>query len=424
MMKKISLIAASLCVAASSFGQKQNIQSANNMLREKDYTKALEYINLAANDPSTKDDPKTYFVKGNIYMNMQSDANMKASNPYREAAKAYLTAAKLKPGYEKETIDQALINNAFSFYNDGINAFNEKRYDEALEYMKTAVEIHDMEGGKRFSNKTFDTVAGQSRMILAYSAVNGNKGDDVALPLLIAAKSDPIAANPNVYVMLSEVYRKQNKDAEFMATLDEAAAKYPDNENIKVQQLNYYIKAGKQDVIISKLEEAIAKNPNNASFQMQLANTYNTMANPKDAQGNDLSKPANSGELMDKAEGYYLKAIALDGANVGYNYNTGALYFNKATDLNNQMNKVTGNTAAEQKQYDELKVKRDALFAKAIPFFEKAYTTLDPKVATMNDDDRFYYQSSLVALREIYARQDKLDKASELKAKLDASRKK
>ena len=82
-MKKITLIAAGIGITFSSFGQKQNIQSANNMLKEKDYDRALEYINLAANDPSTKDDPKTYFVKGNIYMNMQSEPKYKDSYPYR-----------------------------------------------------------------------------------------------------------------------------------------------------------------------------------------------------------------------------------------------------------------------------------------------------------------------------------------------------
>lgn len=421
-MKKISLIAASISIAFSSFGQKQNIQSANNMLKDKDYDKAIEYINLAANDPSTKDDPKTYFVKGNIYMNMQSDEKYKSTNPYREAGKAYLNAVKLKPSYEKETMDPALLNVAFSYYNDGINAFNAKSYDDAMNFMKTTIEIHDLEGGKRFANKSFDTVAAQGKMIAAYSAVYADKTEE-ALPLLLAAKNDPIAVNANIYVMLSEIYRKQNKDAEFMATLDEGAMKYPENDNIRVAQLNYYLKSGKQDVIIAKLEEAIAKNPSNASYQMQLANTYNTMANPKDASGNDMAKPANSAELMDKAEGYYQAAIKIDPNNVGYSYNTGALYFNKATEINNQMNKVTGTSAAETKKYDELKVKRDGYFEQAIPFLEKTHTSLEGTRSSWTDDDRFYYQSSLVALREIYARQNKLDKAKELKDKLDASRK-
>jgi hypothetical protein len=422
MMKKITLIAAGISIAFSSFGQKQNIQSANNMLRDKDFDKALEYINLAANDASTKDDPKTYFVKGNIYMAMQTEPKYKDTNPYREATKAYLAAVKLKANYEKETIDQALLNGAFNYYNDGIVAFNNKKYDDAMEFMKNTVDVHDLEGGKRYANKSFDTVAAQSKMIAAYSAVYANKTDQ-ALPLLLAAKNDPLAVNANIYVMLSELYRTQNKDAEFMATLDEGAMKYPDNDNIRVQQLNYYLKSGKQDVIIAKLEEAIAKNPANASYQMQLANTYNTMANPKDASGNDMAKPANSAELMDKAEGYYLSAIKMEPNNVGYAYNTGALYFNKATEINNQMNKVTGTSAVEVKKYDELKVKRDAYFEQAIPYLDKTYTTLDPKSSSWTDDDRFYYQSSLVALREIYARQNKLDKAKELKEKLDASRK-
>jgi Tfp pilus assembly protein PilF len=166
--------------------------------------------------------------------------------------------------------------------------------------------------------------------------------------------------------------------------------------------------------LVKKLEEASAKDPNNADLHFNLATTYLSIANPKDGK-----KPANSAELYTKSEESFTRAIKASPDNSGFNYNFGALYFNQATDFNDQINAITGSSKADQDKYESLKAKRDGLFAKAAPYFEKSYSVLSPNDAKLQGEDLRTYKSTVIALNKIYILQGKTEKASEMKKILD-----
>lgn len=421
-MKKFLLLAILAAHGVNGWSQKQNITNAGISLRDKDYKQALKEINEAVSNPETKDEPKAWYVRGNVYMEMQNLEAFKAENPYRDAATSYMTAAKLKPGYEKENINRALIYAAQVYYNDAVGAYNNKSYDEAMALSKKVLEIKELEEGKRFSgNKGMDTMSARALTIAAYSAYYGNKYEE-AIPLLTKLKTNPIEKGPDSYMLLSDIYSKQNKTKEQLAIVEEGRKMYPENPNIRNEELNYYIKTGQTDVLMKKLEAAVAADPKNPVLLFNLANGYMNAAFPKDASGKELPKPANYSELIGKAETAYLSTISIDAKNAEYNYNTGVLYYNQATEYNKQMNDITGNTAEDNKKYDQLKKMRDDMFGRAIPYFDIVVNQLEPKVDDLSPDDRFTYQSALVALKEIYAKQDKLDKSAEMKRKLEATK--
>ena len=60
------------------------------------------------------------------------------------------------------------------------------------------------------------------------------------------------------------------------------------------------------------------------------------------------------------------------------------------------------------KKYNAIKAEMDGYFKEALPYFLKA-EELDPKD-----------QNTMIALKEIYAREGQLDKSAEYKAKLEA----
>jgi tetratricopeptide (TPR) repeat protein len=101
----------------------------------------------------------------------------------------------------------------------------------------------------------------------------------------------------------------------------------------------------------------------------------------------------------------YEQAITKDPANFDGYYRLGASYYNRAVDMNNQMNALDMNA---QKQYDLLKIQRDALFRKALPYLERAHE-IDSK-----DKD------TMIALKELYARLNMKDKSDQIKKELDA----
>ena len=89
-------------------------------------------------------------------------------------------------------------------------------------------------------------------------------------------------------------------------------------------------------------------------------------------------------------------------------YSVGALYYNRAALLTKQLNTLADDYSKEGlKKYEALKVKILAEFELALPHFQKA-ESIDA-----ND------VNTLIALKEIYARQNKLDISTEFKDRLE-----
>ena len=422
LMKKIVLIAAGLTLGFSGFAQKSKIQSAKNYLADKNFEKAKASIEEAVNDESTKDDPKAWYVRGVVYLAMQQQPAGEGKDLYNEAGKSLKKAVSLQSDYEKDDINNKLFAVVIYNFNDGINAYDKQNYEQAFKHFGEVVDIHGLGGGKRFTGKNwvkFDTVAHQAALYQGYSAYYGNKYDE-ARPLLQNAKSDPIIKAPNIYLMLADVYEAKKDEANLTAVLAEGRREFPKDKTLVNRELNYYIKANKSDELVKKLEDAIQLDPNNSELLFTLAIAYDNMANPKDKDNKDLPKPANYDELFSKAETAYKNALTAAPTKEDVNYNTGALYFNRAVMINEQMNAITGTSAPELKKYDALKAEREEWFNKALPFLDKTIDLYNPKAGSLAGEDRTTYMSALIAAKEIYAKQNKFDKAKELKSKLDA----
>jgi len=422
-MKKVLLVAAGLSLSFMGLAQKKNVTTAIQAMNNGDLEEAQKAIDAAVLDESTKNDEKAWFTRGDVYLKLMEAGKVPQDKAIQEAANSYMKVVQIKPDYKTDEMNVRLLNIASSYYNAGVTAYNNKQYTEAYKALETPVKIHDLEGGKRFAaNKSFDTVATEADRVRAYSAFYNNQYDEAAA-ILNKLKDNPIVAEANNYLMLAEIYSKQNNDAALLKAIEEGRKKYPADPNLRNQELNIYIKAGKTDELVKKFEDAIAAEKDDkvkAELYFNLGNTYNNMAFPKDAAGKDMAKPANYKDVVAKAESAYQNAIKLDPTKPEYQYNMGAVYFNQATEVNNKMNAITGNTAADNKKFDDLKKDRDAYFAKALPYLEQTYNILDPKSSNLNQDDKYTYQASMMALREIYSRLSQLDKAKAMKAKLDA----
>lgn len=419
-MKKFVLIAAGLCIGVAAIAQKSQIRTAKNYLGEKKFDKAKAAIEEAVANSDTKDDPYAWHVRGTIYLAMQQEPANADKELFNEAGKSFKKVVQLKSDYEKEDVNNKLFAITIYNYNAALGAFDKQNFDDAFRYFGEIGDIYALEGGKRFSkNKAMDTIAHQSALYQGYSAYYANKYDE-ALPFLLNAKTDPIVKAPNVYLMLADIYEAKNDQANLTATLDEARKEYPNDKTLVNRELNVFIKSGKSDLLVAKLEEAIKLDPTNAELLFTLGIAYDNMANPKDAKGADLPKPANYAEVFTKAEQAYLNTLKVSADKADFNYNLGALYFNRAVLVNEQMNAITGTSAAELKKYDGLKAERDDWFTKALPYLEKTVATLDPQATSLKGDDKNTYMGAIIAAKEIYAKQNKLEKATEFKKKLEA----
>ena len=91
-------------------------------------------------------------------------------------------------------------------------------------------------------------------------------------------------------------------------------------------------------------------------------------------------------------------AIELDPSSFGSNYNLGALFFNKAVELNN-----SANSTSDDKKYKSLKKQADNFFDKALPYLESAYT--------LNSKDK----NTLLSLKQLYYMKGDYKKSDEMK---------
>jgi tetratricopeptide (TPR) repeat protein len=189
-----------------------------------------------------------------------------------------------------------------------------------------------------------------------------------------------------LYASRGDLYVQKGDTAKAKEIIGEGVKKYPDDKVLMVQELNLYLFSGNPEEAIKKLDEAIAKDPGFTELYIQRGNLYDQIKDTANARKS------------------YEMAIAQDPNNFNAYYRLGASYYNRAVDLNNQMNKLDLN---QQKQYDLLKAQRDQLFKQSMPYLERAYE-LDPKDA-----------DTLGALKELYARLGQMDKSNQMKKELE-----
>lgn len=412
-------------MATASFAQKDKLNEAKKELNKatasaKDkpdeavaaYQKGKEAIDLAAQNPETKDKPETWITRAGIYIGMQDNDKLNADNPYREGIVSLKKAIELNKKAESEAdVVNMIANAAFFSYNDGINTYNQNKFDEAYALFRQSVDLLGPDKDKRFVlMPVIDTIRAQSQMFMGYTAFYGKRYDEAIAALSPLRTSPYLQKEANIYVILAQAYEQKQDKEQQLAVLKEGRQKFPDDKNLENLELNYFITSGKQDEMTSKLEESIAKNPTNPELQLNLGIVYANMAKP--ASGNP---PANAAEYLAKSEAAYKKAAELAADNPVYQYQLGAFYFNQAADLNTAMNNL-GTSKAEQARYNEMLKQRDAYFGKALPYLEKSKDIFKAKgPSKLKGEEAKFYHNSLTALKEIYNRTDQTDKLAEIK---------
>jgi tetratricopeptide (TPR) repeat protein len=427
-MKKILCLSLAMAAAGATFAQKPKIREAGNELEKANLAlnpagrneaiatealnKAKAAIDAAVLDESTKDNSKAWFTKAAVYITMMDIPSMAENAPYKEGVTALKKALELdKKIANEEQFPAVIVNGAYFYYNDGAYAMNASRNAEAHDNFKEAYNLLNFENGKLAKdNKQIDTLLSKSYLFQGYTAFYDNNLDE-AETILKKALNNPITAESDVYLVLSQIYGKQKKVDQQLAIINEGKKKFPGDKNISAAEINYYIENNMQDQMIAKLEEAVAADPTNATLLYNLGIVYKDMANNPsvaDAEG-----------YFAKAEKSFTKTLELAPDNGNYFYETGALYFNKAVTVNDAMNK-TGTSSAELKKYDNLKVQRDALFAKALPYLEQSVKKFEANKKKLSALEMGFFKQALDAMVRIYAIQDQIDKMNAAKAKLES----
>ena len=225
--------------------------------------------------------------------------------------------------------------------------------------------------------------------------------------------------NEEAKALLTELYEAESKEPGVYSTLytltinedEEKAMKVlakgkeidPGNTELLFAEINYYIKQQKFDVLEEKLKMAIEKDPENPSVYSALGNVYMNLSETAASEGDE----EKSAEYFESSLNYYNQTLELDPKSFDAQYSIGSLYFNKAAGVTKAMQDL-GLSKEDQMKYTELEKKTKELFTKALPYFVSA--------EKLNPSD----MNTLIALKEIFARQDDFEKSNEFKSRLES----
>jgi len=131
----------------------------------------------------------------------------------------------------------------------------------------------------------------------------------------------------------------------------------PDDVSLIMTEADLYLQAKDYTTYKNLVTEVLAKDPNNADLYYNLG---------------VISSQSTDKQTKIDAEGYYLKAIAINPQYKNAYMNLAVLKLDGETEIVESMNKL-GTSAADMKKYDALKLKRENMYKAAIPYLEKAY---------------------------------------------------
>ena len=388
-MKRL-LLTVALCVAASSasFAQKKAVKEAQGIAKgdKADFTEARALIKGALENPETKDDAQAWYVAGFIEDHQFSAERTKqilgqqpnepvmyealgAILPYFK--KAYELdqlpneKGKIKPKYSKD-IKSILGADHVYFFNGGAYYFDQKDYKKAYDFFNQYLEISElpMFEGTQTAEKdsTFMTVQ-------FYAAVAATQLQDspIAIKALERAKSSDFRLN-DVYQYLSYEYKQAGDSVNYVKTLEEGYAKFPNEEFFLMSLIDAYIQSSQNEKAISYLNTAIAQKPSDSQLYHALGIVYETGI--KDYA---------------KAEETFKKALEVNPESVESMSALGRIYYNQAVNKQGEANMINDS----KKYQEELTIAKD-LFKQALPYFQKAHE--------MKPSESEY----MVALRGIY----------------------
>lgn len=360
-MKKILLT--TVAAVGMHLAMAQNSEITSAILAQKNGTldKAKTSIDKAVAHEKTANNPKAWFYKGEVYAAFVDNPiyGKQVPNAVEEAYQAYDKAIALDKdgewGKQAAAKKDALYAGAF---NNAVNAYNDKRYDDALKAYTMAQNIRPQDT----TAYVYAAYAAEAKQDYATAKDNYKK-------LLAMNHKTPL-----VYSRLLYFAKDVDKnEAETLSLLEDALKTHPNNKDFMLEELNIYVKSGRGKEAITKLENAIKVDPNNT-------NLYNVLGSLYDQTGE-----------KEKARENYEKVLKIEPNNFDANFNLGVFHFNKGAEINNKYNKLSA--ANQQKTGPKLLADSKQSFNAAIPYFEAAHKANSQDVATMETLAKVYIQT-------------------------------
>ncbi len=393
--------------ALQGTAQKKDLQSAKNRLKNKEYAKALEYINLAFETGKLDQSADAWHTKFEIYngiANNQPDLDPKARQKSYDALVQMLS---INPKFAlSETADTitAYLNSA---YQDSYKQLQNKNYVQSAQSAQNFIDIYRVTKDELFSSAPLlDTFYAQASLIKA-SAFQGDGDYQESADILEELRKDKNLSTKDqetLYNTLIMDYTELGQDDKVEELFAKAEKEMPGNQFVIQQEINYYNSKGKTDVLLKKLDDAIASNPDNSTYLYYKGIVLTNIAFPEEGD-----QPTDYVKIAEEASTTLAKAAEQNPDNPDLDYMQGLVYYNLGADVNQKI------ADAPDSELNKLNRQRSIYFQQALPFMEQAFNTLKSKGAeALTNEERTTMINSGMALKSIYGLDNKTDKIEEV----------
>lgn len=386
-MKKLSLLLVLVITCSMMYGQRNNRTTAFNYLRNGELDKAKEYIDKTVEHSQTKEDARSWFYRGNVYLSihMSEEPEYKAldDNALEIALDSYVKAQEYDTRKEYYT---DIITNLFliseQFYNLGVENYNEAAYLKAMKAFEKSMEVTQQFG-------SLDTMAMFNVALTAEVAGEFEVARKYYQNLL-----EMEYYTPDIFMSMGRISMAEGDTIKALEHIAAGREMYPDDFNLLINEINVYLLSGEVEKAVDQLELAVEKDNTNPTIFFAVGVAYDQLKS---------EKPESEAEYFEKAEKAYENAISLDPGYFDPTYNLGALYVNAAAVLIEEANKLP---LDKDKEYNALIEKANEYLNKAMPSLERA---LEIQPHDFN---------SMVSLKEIYTRLNELEKLQEMNQRI------
>lgn len=374
MKRTVILFVISLIISFSGYSQTAKRTSAYMYNKNGQLDKAVESINEAILNEKTSQDAKTWMYRGEIYYNISTsplpayqalDTNA-ALVSYQSFMKAKEYDAKGQYSEEIAPYLNGLVN---EFYRLGGVSFQESNYNNAIDNFEIAFNIASSLG-------KFDTIAAFN---IGMSGVLSEQPKVAAeyLKKCVDVQFD----DPRIYMFYNRAAKQLGDTTLAFQVVELGRERYPEDLSILLEQAQLYLETDQKEELLTSLQEAVKADPNNATLYFLMGKSYDDLKN------------------VELAEKNYKKAAELNPDFFEAYYNMGAIYVNKAAEMQAEANDLPLNETAK---YNELTEEANKNLAIAVPYLENALQ--------IRPDD----QPTILALKEAYGRLKMNDKLQKL----------
>ena len=422
MKSKYVLLASALLISVATFAQKDQIKAAEKALKAGNAQEAITILQGAeAASAAAPDAEKAqfHFVKANAHLalatkNEDTDANLSAAaKAYQEVLSIEKTSGKAKFSAQASTsiidVKYKLINSAIADSKADKHATGAKKlYDAYLLDKKDTINLY-YAASTYVNAKEYETAynaydelkklnySGKGTNFYAVNKINGEeqifstaKERDQMVKLGTHEKprnEELPSKRGEIYKNMALILVQNGKVAEAKKAIAEARVANPEDKTLILTEANLYLDTKDFDTYKKLITEVLAQSPNDADLVFNLGViSYNA-------------------KNLVEAETYYKRAIEIKPDYVNAYLNLAILKLDADKKLFEEIQKL-GNSEKDNKRYEVLKKQREAVFASALPYLEKA-SELD----AANEEVKG-------TLLSVYRALEMTEKAKALKAKM------